>query len=212
MIVFNLQTNDSVNQVIVELSSDAVYLEARSPVYIRGLIEMNTKLQTFSRVVKSHFLKSCHFKPKYEGTGQIYLKSSFFSFYEVVLEKNESLLVEKNTFWAGSPSLVIQPYISKPVADFFSGTPFARTEIIGPGNVILRSPGPVEMMNLVNDRLIVDGQVLAYSSTLKMTREKYGKISLSSMSQTDQTLNFYRGTGKIFFSPYPNPNVILSKF
>ena len=78
-----------------------------------------------------------------------------------------------------------------------------QTKISGNGRVLVLAPGPVEEINLENDRLVVDGKfAFARSASLNYSAEKATQSIIGSITSGEGMVRVYQGTGKVLMSPF----------
>jgi len=202
MVIYNISTNGTTSQMIIEVINDSIYIEATSIAYVEGDLALNAKPGGIRNRFKAYFIGKKFFKPVYTGTGKIYTKPTNGVFHKFTLKENEELIVNNSAFVACRQSLNMIQMIKPSLMNFLSGAPIIYNLIQGSGNIVVKVPGTVKELQLVNGKFVAyANDVAAYSSTLKLTREPPGSGWLSIVHQL---VHMYRGTGSVYFSPHPN--------
>ena len=203
MVIYNVQSNGPCNQLVIELIDDTVYVEANLIAYISGEINLETKNNQDD---KSMFIGKEYFKPKFEGTGKIYLHATLGSYHKFALKEKEELVLGPYAFVACRESIQIIPKLTISLRKFLSGMPMISLLAKGTGNVMVLMAGPVQEITLKDEKFMVFGsEVAAYSPQLRVTREIVGR----NWAIGPKMARVFRGTGSVFFSPIPNKDARL---
>jgi uncharacterized protein (AIM24 family) len=106
----------------------------------------------------------------------------------------------------------VDMFVNSMSAGMFSGQGFIQTAVQGTGTVIACSPGPLEVMELRNERLVLDGAVaVARSATLKYTVQNSSRSLFSTVSSGQGLVQVLEGSGRVYLSPVPNHSVALQE-
>jgi uncharacterized protein (AIM24 family) len=104
-------------------------------------------------------------------------------------------------------------WTNKAISGFFSGEGFFQTQVSGSGKVVVVSNGPLEEINLVNDRLVVDGSfAVARTAGIEFTVNKATKGLFSSWTSGEGLVNTFTGTGKVLIAPAANRHVTMMNY
>jgi uncharacterized protein (AIM24 family) len=208
---FDVLTKDLVHYVEITLNHEAVRTEAGVARYWRGGIEMKNKMPTVSGMIKSAMTGNKIFRPVYEGTGKIMLAPRFHEFVAIAL-RNERYVIERGGYWASDMGIEVDVHMNSMSAGMFSGDGFIQTAVQGTGTVIACSPGPLEIIDLKNDRLVLDGAyAVARSANLKYTVQNSSRSLFSTVSSGQGLVQVLEGTGRVYLSPVPNSSVALQE-
>ena len=201
MVIYNVQSNGDCHQLVIELINDSVLIDAGSVAYVSGNINMDAATDTFTSKIKSYFIGSSIFKPKFHGTGKIYLNATLGNYHKFSLKNHEGLYIHPKVFIACRDSVTLEPKLDLSLKNFLTGTPMIKMCAKGTGNVMVLMPGPVQECVLQDDKFVaIDTEIAAFSTKLQISREIVGKTWLSG----PKIARVYRGTGSLFFSPIPN--------
>lgn len=202
MVIYNIQTNGTCNQLVIELINDTVFVEPSAVAYVSGNVALQADVIGWKNKFKSLFIGKQHFKPSFKGTGKIYLVATLGSFHKFTLKPQEELVITSKAFIACRNSVTIRPEIKASLGNLISGAPLVNTIISGVGNVMILMPGPVVEQELKDDKFVAYAHdVAAYTKQLRVYREFAGKGGLNIAHKMVQV---YRGTGRLYFTPIPN--------
>lgn len=202
MIIYNIQTNDACNQLVIELINDTVFVEPSAVAYVSGGVTLAADVVGWKNKFKALFIGKHHFKPSFQGTGKIYLVATLGSYHKFTIKPQEELVITQNTFIACRNSITLRHEINASFGSLISGAPIVNTIASGAGNLMILMPGPVVEHELKNDKFVAYAQdVAAYTKQLRVYREFAGKGGLNIAHKMVQV---YRGTGNLFFTPIPN--------
>jgi len=192
-------------QVKVTIDNGEAVLEAGALQYMKGAIEMESRLEG-KKALKSKFLaKETAYKPRYSGSGEIFLEPSF-GHYIVYRLKNESLIVNKGMFQCCEGAVDVDVVRLKSIsAALFGGEGLFQTKLTGPGLAVLESPVPlseIKRIDLSDEKLSVDGNfALMWTDGVDFTVEKSAKNILGSVTGGEGLLHTFTGTGRVWIAP-----------
>lgn len=200
MVIYNVQSNGSCNQLVIELINDTIYVDSNMVAYVSGNINLDSKNEA-TNSLKSFWINKDCYKPKFQGTGKIFLHATLGSFYKFALKEGEEMIINPYAFVACRESITVTPKINFSLRRFLTGIPMVDLSVKGNGNVMSLMSGPVQEIQLKNEKFLAIGvEIAAYSPLLNVTRELVGKNWLSGPKMA----RIFRGTGSIFFTPIPN--------
>lgn len=209
MLSFMKDANIRLRQVKVTLNSGSVKLEAGALSFLKGNIEMDNNMGGLlglgKKLISSKVTGETAFKPRYKGTGEIFLEPSF-GHYALISLDNEEIVVDDGLFYACEDSVEVGVYAQKNLSATFMGNEgIFQTKISGKGIVLLEIPVPEEEIvkyTLNNETLKVDGNfALLRSKGIEFTVEKSSKSLISSATSGEGLLNVFRGTGDVWVAP-----------
>ncbi|MCO4783802.1 MAG: AIM24 family protein [Candidatus Cloacimonetes bacterium] len=210
MATFKTLSKEGVNIVEIEMQNEIIRVEAGAMRYYLGDIEMeSTSTGGVGGFFKAALSGETFFKPTYKGTGKLVLEPSMHNFFELELN-NEEYILDQGAFWAAEDSIEISAHRNEAIMSMFSGEGWFQTSAKGTGTVIVRAPGPVEIIDMKDDKLVVDGSfAVARSSTLNYSVAKSTKSILGSMTSGEGIVNTIQGTGRVYIAPLPNYSLML---
>lgn len=206
---FMRESNIKMKALKVTLDNSSAKLEAGALHYMKGDIEMTSKLGGLKGIGKKMFnsaaTKETVMKPLYEGTGEIYTEPTFGHFALIELE-NEEIIVDDGIYYASEGGIEVGSSMQKNLSSAFLGNEgLFQTKIKGTGIVALEIPVPeceLVKFTLNNETLKVDGNIaLLRSGNIKFTVEKSTKSLIGSATSGEGFLNVFRGTGEVWVAP-----------
>ena len=143
-------------------------------------------------------------RPIYSGTGNLVLEPSYGE-YTIFDVGNQEWLINYGRYYASELSVVLGIRKNNIGAGILSGHGLYQTTVSGQGKVILESDGPLEKIELNNEKLVVDGNfAIIWSASLEFKVEKATKGLLASALSGEGLVNTYSGTGVVYLCPAAN--------
>lgn len=208
---FEVLTKDLLHYVEITLNNESVRTEAGVARYWLGKVDMKNQMPTVSGMFKSALTGNKIFRPVYAGTGKLMLAPRFHEFASIPM-RGERYVIERGAYWASDMGIEVDVHMNSMSAGMFSGDGFIQTAVQGTGTVIACSPGPLEIIDLKNDRLVLDGAyAVARSSSLSFTVRKSSRSLFSTVSSGQGLVQVLEGTGRVYLSPVPNHSVALQE-
>lgn len=198
----------------ITLNRDEVVLEAGALHYMKGQIEIDSQLPSVGGFIKSALTKERAVKPRYRGTGEIFLEPTFGEVNLLEL-RGETWILDKAAFLACDRAVEVGLFTNKVAAGLFGGEGFFQTQVTGHGKVFYLSPGPVQRVDLDGSQtLTVDGSfAVARTASLTFELSKATKGFFSSWTSGEGLVNTFRGQGTVMIVPVPNRmQTLLSQF
>lgn len=209
---FSVEEKQMLKMVKVEMQNTMFRCESGAMYYMQGNLQIESKMPSAGGLLKSMVTKETAFKPTISGTGTVYLEPSFGEFTIMDL-KNETWILDKGAYYASEMGIEVGLWTNKAISGLFSGEGFFQTQVSGTGKVIVVSNGPLEEINLVNDRLVVDGSfAVARTAGIEFTVNKATKGLFSSWTSGEGIVNTFTGTGKVLIAPAANRHVTMMNY
>jgi uncharacterized protein (AIM24 family) len=202
---FEIIEQEGVRLVRVTLQNETVRTEAGALYYMRGPITMESKAPSVGGLFKAIATGESIFRPTYTGTGELYLEPTFGG-YHVLDVAGKTWILENGAYWASEADVEVDAFREKTLTALKSGEGFmdVQTKISGKGKVVVQSQGPVEVLQLTNDKLVVDGKyVLARESSVNYSVQRSAKSLLGSVTSGEGVVRTYEGTGMVLMAPMP---------
>jgi len=197
------------NMPKISINNTEVTLESGVMHYMRGSIEIDAKIPSLGGFFKSKLTGENVVRPKYRGTGDIFLEPTFEEINFLDL-KGEEWVLDKGCYLASDSSVEVGMYTNKAVAGFFSGEGFFQTSVKGIGKVVFSSQGPIEKLELKGETLTVDGSfAVARTASVQFEVAKATKKLFSSWISGEGIVNKFSGHGTVYLAPIPNDFVTL---
>lgn len=209
MAQFHIHEKEGVNWVEVILQNETVRTESGAMRYMQGNIQMESKGPGLGGFFKAALSGESVFRPTYTGTGRLVLEPTLTSFIELDLQ-GHAYVLDRGAYWASEGSVQVEARVNKAMTGLVSGEGFVQTLVQGQGKVIVQTPGPIQVIDLMNDRLVVDGSfAVARSASLNFQVQKSTKSLIGSMTSGEGIVNVIEGTGRVYLAPVPNKYVML---
>lgn len=211
-IYYSKTVGKTLKQVQIELQNGSVSVEAGALHFMKGDISIeNTMGGTkgmFKKLASSMLTNETLTKPKYTGSGEIFLEPSFQNFLFLNIEDDE-VIVDKGMFYCCESTVdvgvAMQSNLSSAVA---GGEGLFQTKLKGSGVVVLSSAVPLEAIvkvDLNNETLKVDGSfAVLRTSGIEFSVEKSTKGLIGSASSGEGLLQTFKGTGQVWLAPTTN--------
>lgn len=188
----------------ITVEDGTVVVEAGAMHYMRGNINIESKLPSAGGLLKSKLSGDKMVRPVYSGTGEIYLEPTFGE-VGILETADQTWILDRGAFLAADLGVTIDMFTNKAIRGLFSGEGFFQTQVSGNGKVMYLAPGPVERLELQNDTLVVDGSfAVARTSDLEYKVERATKGLFSSFTSGEGIVNTFRGSGTVLIAPVPN--------
>ncbi|MBD6614767.1 AIM24 family protein [Komarekiella sp. 'clone 1'] len=206
---FEVIEQEGLHLVKINLQNETVRTESGAMYYIRGNITMQSKPPSAGGFLKSLATGENIFRPTYTGSGELYLEPSLSGFHILELDGSEWIL-DTGAYWASDGSVEVGIERNKLISGLIGGEGLFQTKVKGRGKVVMVAQGPVEVVHLKNDRLVVDGNfAIARTTTLNYRVEKATKSFFGSMTSGEFLVNTFEGTGTVLLAPVPYWQVML---
>jgi uncharacterized protein (AIM24 family) len=206
MAQFDIIEQEGVRLVKVTLNEETVRTESGALYYMRGAITMESKAPGFGGMLKAMATGEKIFRPTYTGTGELFLEPSFGAFF--VLDcGGHTWIAENGAYWASEMGVAVDVHREKALTALKSGEGFLdfQTKLSGDGQIVLQAQGPVQVVQLQDDRMVVDGRyVLARTGEIEYSAQRATRSLLGSMTSGEGFVRTYEGTGTLLMAPVPH--------
>lgn len=205
MATFEIVEQQGLKMVKATIDNETIRAEAGALHYMRGLIQLETKAPSAKGFLKSIVTQESIFRPTYTGTGEIFFGPPTFGEYTTLELNDEAWVLDKGAYVCSDIAIEVGVFTNKAISGLISGEGFFQTKVEGCGRVIIHSPGPLETIELNNERLSVDGKfAVARQAHLNFSVQKATKGILGSIASGEGLLNVIDGSGRVLLAPVPN--------
>jgi uncharacterized protein (AIM24 family) len=209
---FEIHEKETLKFLKADFKNSAVRYESGGMYYMLGNLEMEANLPSAGGFLKSMVTRESVVKPVIKGSGTLWFEPTFGNFTILELNADEWIL-DKGAYYASEMGVEIGSFTNKSVSGLFSGEGFFQTRVSGYGKVVLLSKGPLETIELNNDKLVVDGSfAVARQAGVQLTVSKANKGIFSSLISGEGIVNTFSGTGKVLISPAANRYITLINY
>ncbi|QIG50377.1 AIM24 family protein [Nordella sp. HKS 07] len=208
MAQFETQEAQFQRWIKITLDDEAVRAEAGALSYMRGEIEIDTPLPSLGQFIKCSLADEPLVRPRYIGTGEVFLTSSFGG-YHVIELKDEAWILESGAYWASDNTIELGLYREAMITSFWAGEGFIdfQTKVSGSGRVVLNAPGPVEEISLGNESISVEGKlIIARTAGVGYKVANPARSYFRYWLSREKFVRRYTGPGKVLLvsTPYLN--------
>ena len=206
MATFEVEETEGMRWVKVGLDDDDVRAERGALNHYKGAITMDVPLPSLKAWWVSLFSDESLLRPRYEGTGTVYLDSSLGGFHSMEIMPGERWILDTKCFWASDGEVKLSVHRERTWTAYWAdqGLFWYKTALKGEGQVVLSVPGPVEEVHLVDDQIVVDGtQVVARTSGITLSVRRPARSWLSYWLSGQKLAYCYRGTGRLLLCTTP---------
>ena len=206
MATFDVEQAESMRWVRIDLADDDCRTERAALNHMKGAITMTVPLPTLRSLWVSLFSDESILRPRYEGTGSVYLDSTLGGYHIFPIAPGERWILDTRCFWASDGEVGLAIYRERMLTALFAGEGLLwyKTALAGEGQEVLAVDGPVEEVELNDDRLICDGPfVVARTAGIRLRMRRPAKSLWSSWLSGQPRTFCYEGTGKLLLCTVP---------
>ena len=211
MATFRVREVEGMRQLSIDVTNETVRAAYGALSNMNGNIQFTPRLPKFGDVFRAIFTRESRIRPFYTGTGSINLQPSLRGFHVFDVCPGERWILEPGAYWASEGGVDLGVTKEPFWASFWAGDGlFAwKTTMAGSGQAAVNAPGPVEVIEVENGELRVQGRlVLGRTNGLKFRSKRAAPFPRSLISGQDR-LRVYEGSGKVLVSwtPYWNQHL-----
>ncbi len=198
-LTFEIIKKEDMQFVHVKMDDTALQTEAGAMYYYKGNISMDSS--SGPGIGAALMTGESVRRPIYSGTGELVLEPTYGQ-YTVFDVDNQDWLINHGRYYASELSVVLGIRKNSLGAGLLSGHGLYQTTVSGKGRVILESDGPLEKIELNNEKLVVDGNfAIIWSASLDFKVEKATRGLFASVLSGEGLVNTYTGTGTVYLCP-----------
>lgn len=201
--VFEVLRAEEKQMARIQINGDRVHIEGGAMHYMRGHIEIEVPKASAKSFLKAAATNE-GIRPIYSGRGEIFLEPTTGEIN--LLELNgDSWVLDKGAFLAADDEVEVGVFVNKGAGGLIGGEGVFQTQVSGTGKVFYTSWGPVQRLELNDDRLTVDGSfAVARTATLSFKVTKATKGLIASARSGEGLVNVIEGTGTVMLAPVAN--------
>lgn len=209
MAQWHIRSREGVNYVETFLQNETVRTEAGAMRAMHGSLQMEAKAPGLGGLLKAAVSGETIFRPSYTGTGRLILEPSLGGFFTIEM-RGETLVLDHGAYWASDASVEVSAQMNRLANTLFGGEGWWQTTARGAGTVVVATPGPVELIELSNDRLSVDGTfAVARDASLSYRVDKATRSLFGSAFSGEGLVSTFEGTGRVWLAPVPYLHAML---
>jgi uncharacterized protein (AIM24 family) len=206
MAKFEIEHTEGVRWVKVTLDNEMVRAEKGALNHFVGAITMDVPLPRPRDILVSLVSDESPLRPRYRGTGELYLESTLGGFHIMQMNEGEAWIYSPGAYWASEAEIMLSIFRERLLTSFWAGEGFFwyQTAAHGKGKVVLTSKGPVEELTLNNERIVVEGNyVLGRTNGIKFSIQRAAKSIFSHLLSGEAYARVYEGTGRLLLCTTP---------
>jgi uncharacterized protein (AIM24 family) len=205
MAQFEIIEQQGLRMIRATIRNETIRAESGAMHYMQGNITLDSPMPTAGGIFKALVTKENVFKPTYTGTGVIHFGPPTLGEYFILDLQNEGWVLDRGAYVCSDHGIEIDAFRNKAITGLAGGEGFFQTLIRGTGKVVIYSAGPVQPIDLVNDRLTVDGNfAVARQEHLDFSVQRASKSLIGSLTSGEGLVSVIQGTGRVYLAPVPN--------
>lgn len=206
MATFKVEHAEGMRWVRVDLDDDDMRAERGAMNHLHGAIAMDVPLPSLKAWWVSLFSDESLMRPRYAGTGSVYLDSTLGGYHVMQVKPGERWILDTKCFWASDGEVGLTIHRERAWTALWAGEGLLwyKTALKGDGQVVLAVDGPVQEVELVDDRLVADGPfVIARTAGISLSVRRPAKSLMSFWLSGQKRAFVYEGTGKLLLCTTP---------
>lgn len=208
MAEFSIREMEGMRQIRIDICKETVRARRGALSNMRGNIKLTPRPPSPRDFFRSLFTSEARIRPYYTGTGSILLQPSLGGYHILTVGKDERWILEPKVYWASDGDVQLGLLRERIGPSLWAGDgPLVwKTTVSNEGHVAINAPGPVEIVEIENGNLSVQGRlVLGRTDGLKFYSRRSAPFPLDLLAG-QQRLRVYTGTGKalVCWTPYWN--------
>ena len=203
---FDVEHTEGMRWLRVTLEDDDVRTERGALNHMKGDVQMDVPWPTVKAWWVSLFSDESLLRPRYHGTGSVYLDSSLGGYHVMRITPGERWILDTKCFWASDGEVKLSVHREKAWTSFWAdqGLLWYKTALKGEGQVVLAVDGPVEEVELIDDRLVADGPfVIGRTAGISLSVRRPARSWMSYWMSGQKLAYVYEGTGKLLLCTTP---------
>jgi uncharacterized protein (AIM24 family) len=212
MTQFDVLEDEGMRLLKITIGDETVRAEAGALSYMRGTIDVDVPLPSFGRAIRNILSDEPIIRPRYTGTGEIYLTPSLGGYHVLDVEK-DAWILEDGAYWASDGGVELGLHRERVITSFWAGEGFIdfQTQVSGSGRVVLNTTGPVEEIELRGERIAAEGkQIIARTAGLSYAIRRPTRSLIGYYLSGENLVRTYAGFGKVLRTkaPYLNQRLL----
>jgi uncharacterized protein (AIM24 family) len=203
---FDIEHTEGMRWVRVALDDDDVRTERGALNHMQGSIAMDVPVPSLKAWWVSLFSDESLLRPRYSGTGSVCLDATFGGYHVIQIRSGERWILDTKCFWASDGEVKLSVHRESTWTSWWAdqGLFWYKTALKGEGQVVLAVDGPVQEVDLVDDRLVADGPfVIARTQGVRMKVKRPARSLLAFWLSGQKRAYVYEGTGKLLLCTTP---------
>ena len=203
---FEVESSEGMRWVRVDLKNDDVRTERGALNHMKGTIALDVPFPTLKTWWVSLFSDESPLRPRYHGTGSVWLDSTLGGYHVMTIKPGDRWILDGKCFWASDGEVKLSVHRETMWTSWWAdqGLFWYKTALKGQGHVVLAVDGPVEEIELKDDRLVADGAfVVARTAGIQLRIRRPARSFISYWLSGQKLAYSYEGTGKLLLCTVP---------
>ena len=211
MAEFSIREVEGMRQVRIGIAGETVRARSGAMSNMAGNITLTPRLPTVGHTLRAIFNEEARVRPHYSGSGTIMLQPSLGGYHLLDVKENDRWILEPGVYWASEGDVDLGLHREPFWAGLWAGDGFFafKTTLDGHGTVAINAPGPVEIVDVEDGELRVQGRlVLGRTEGLKFSSQRSARFPRNLISG-QKRLRVFSGTGRalVCWTPYWNQHM-----
>ena len=204
MASFEIVEREGMHWVKASLEDEELRAEAGALSFIEGDIVVDTPVPTFRQFLVATLAEEALIRPRYRGTGNVFLEPTLGGFHVLDMEDDEWIL-EAGSYWASEGEIELFAYKENAWASYWAGDGMLqfRTKVRGTGQVVIRTPGPVQVVPVKGSYRTEGRIVVGRTSSLKYRVRRPTRRLIDYFLSGEAFLKSFEGDGQLLTCPTP---------
>lgn len=205
MAKFEVVAQQGLKMIRASLENEVVTAEAGALHYMQGRVEMESKAPSAGGFLKAMVTGESIFRPTYTGTGTVFFGPPIFGEYMILPLNGDQWVLDRGAYVCSDGRVKVSAWRNKAIAGLAGGEGIFQTMVEGQGQVVIKADGPIQAIDLVNDRLMVDGNfAVARQAHLNYDVRRASKSLIGSLTSGEGIVSVIEGTGRVLIAPVPS--------
>ena len=212
MAAFDVLEQEGMRLVRITIGDETVRAESGALSHLRGAIEVDAPMPSVGHAIRSILSDEAIIRPRYTGTGEIYLTPSLGGYHMLEVEQ-DAWILEDGAYWASDGGVELGLHRERVITSFWAGEGLIdfQTLVGGAGRVVLNTTGPVEEVVLQGGWIAAEGkQIIARTASLSYAVRRPIRSLIGYYLSGEHALRTYFGVGKVLLTtaPYLNQRLL----
>ncbi len=208
---FSIREVEGMRQVRIGITDETVRARSGAMSNMAGNITLTPRLPTIRHTIRALFNDEARIRPFYSGAGTIMLQPSLGGYHLLQVHEKDRWILEPGVYWASEGEVELGLHREPFWAGLWAGDGFLafKTTLDGEGTVAINAPGPVEIVDIEDGELRVQGRiVLGRTEGLKFSSQRSARFPRNFISG-QKRLRVFSGTGRalVCWTPYWNQHM-----
>lgn len=211
MATFEVREVEGMRQVCIEIKDETVRIARGALSNLYGNIEFKPTLPRLGDMIRSMFTQESRIRPFLTGRGKIYLQPSLSGYHILTVKKGERWILEPGEYWASEGSVKLGLTRDPLLASFWAGDGLLawKTTLSGEGKAAIKAPGPVEVVEVDEEALRVQGRLVLGRTDGLRFRSVLSASFPRNLISGQKRLRVFEGSGKalVAWTPFWNEHL-----